>query len=82
MTNDKKLLDRITVDPRIMAGKPIIRGQRISVEQILLALGGGVSEQELLAEYPELEIEDIYAALLYAGELVKEERVFTVGIQK
>ena len=60
-------------------GKPIIRGLRISVDQILKALAGGVTVQELLADYPELEKEDIQAALLYAADLVNEERVFAVS---
>ena len=53
-------------------GKPIIRGLRISVDQILKALAGGVAVQELLADYPDLENEDIQAALLYAADLVNE----------
>jgi len=54
MLNAEKLLSRITINPKIMLGKPTIRGMRITVEQILRALSGGVSEQELLEEYPEL----------------------------
>jgi uncharacterized protein (DUF433 family) len=56
--------DRITVDPDIMVGKPIIRGMRITVEQILKALAGGLAPADLLEDYPELEEEDIKAALL------------------
>ena len=52
---------------------------RISVEQILKALAAGVTAKELLQDYPELEEEDIKAALLYASQLVEEERVFSVG---
>jgi uncharacterized protein (DUF433 family) len=55
------LLSRITINPKIMVGKPTIRGMRITVEQILRALSAGVSEQELLEEYPELEREDFQA---------------------
>lgn len=55
MPQKDHLLSRITIDPKIMVGKPTIRGLRISVEQILRALSGGVSEDELLEEYPELE---------------------------
>jgi uncharacterized protein (DUF433 family) len=61
MLNAEDLLSRITINPRIMVGKPTIRGMRITVEQILRALSGGVSEQELLEEYPELEKEDFQA---------------------
>ena len=58
-------LFRITVNPNVMVGKPTIRGLRITVEQILKALAGGV-----LDDYPELEKEDIQASLIYASELL------------
>ena len=77
--NDQNLLARITVNPKVMVGKPTIRGLRITVEQILKALAGGVTSQELLEDYPELEPEDIQAVLLYAAELVSEEQIFEVG---
>ena len=80
MSNTEDFLSRITVNPRIMVGKPIIRGMRITVEQILRALSGGVSEQELLEEYPELEREDFQAVFAYVTGLVEEERVFAVGV--
>jgi len=72
------LLKRITVDPNIMVGKPVIRGLRITVEQILKALAGGINQEDLLVDYPELEREDIHAVLLYAAERVEEEHVFLV----
>jgi uncharacterized protein (DUF433 family) len=78
MDSEGDLLSRITVDPEVMVGKPVIRGLRITLEQILKALAGGVSEAEVLEEYPELEPQDIKAALLYATELVSEERVFPI----
>jgi uncharacterized protein (DUF433 family) len=74
----EKLLNRITVDPGILVGKPTIRGMRISVEQILDALAAGVSEQELLEDYPVLEPDDIRAALLYARDIVASERVYPI----
>jgi uncharacterized protein (DUF433 family) len=80
MAGKEEFLARITVNSRVMVGKPTIRGLRITLEQILRALAHGVSEEELLKEYPELEIEDIRAALLYASELVSEEQVFAVGV--
>ena len=61
------LLKRVTLAPAILAGKPTLRGLRISVAQIVTALAHGVSEKELLKDYPELELEDVRAALLYAG---------------
>ncbi len=82
MMNAKELHSRITVNPKIMVGKPAIRGLRITVEQILRALSAGVSEQELLQEYPELEKEDFQAIYLYATELVEEEQVLPVGDQE
>ena len=69
---------RITLDPRILVGKPTIRGLRISVEQILKALANGVTVEDLLKDYPELESADIQAALAYAAELVAEEKAFAV----
>ncbi len=72
------LLERITVDPNIMVGKPVIRGLRITVEQILKALANGVTPEDLLEDYPELEQEDIQAALLYAAERVEEDHVYLV----
>ncbi len=79
MTNEN-LLDRITTNPDVMVGKPTIRGLRITVEQILKALANGVKTSDLLEDYPELEPEDIQAALLYASELVSEEQVYKVSI--
>lgn len=70
----QNLLNRITVNPKVLLGKPVIRGLRISVDQILKALAGGVTAEELLQEYPELEKEDIQAALLYAADLVNISR--------
>jgi len=78
MLNMEELLLRITLNSKVMLGKPTIRGMRITVEQILRALAGGVSEQELLQEYPELEKEDFQAVFAYAAYLVDEEQVFPV----
>jgi len=69
MGDTEKLLSRITINPEIMVGKPTIRGMRITVEQILRALSGGVSEQELIEEYSELEREDFKAVFFYATQL-------------
>jgi uncharacterized protein (DUF433 family) len=78
--NAENLLSRITIDPKIMVGKPTIRGMRITVEQILRALAGGVTANELLQDYPELEQEDFQAVFAYALNLVDEEQVFPVEI--
>jgi uncharacterized protein (DUF433 family) len=78
--NEKELLYRITINPEIMVGKPTIRGLRITVDQILKALAAGINTNELLEDYPELEKEDIEAALLYAAELVEEEKIYKIGV--
>lgn len=70
---NENLLERITVNPEVMVGKPTIRGLRITVEHILKALAAGMTVEEILDDYPELEKEDIQAVLLYASELVNEE---------
>lgn len=76
MSDTDNLMSRITINPDIMVGKPIIRGMRITVEQILRALAGGISENELMEEYPELEKEDFQAIYNYVANLVEEEQVF------
>lgn len=58
---------RISINPGILAGKPTIRGMRISVEQILKALANGVSASNLLVDFPDLEMEDLRACLVYAA---------------
>ncbi|MEQ8222684.1 MAG: DUF433 domain-containing protein [Candidatus Eremiobacterota bacterium] len=63
-----------------MVGKPVIRGMRITVEQILKALGKGVTVEELFEDYPELETDDIKAVFLYAAKLVSEEKIFEVTV--
>jgi len=77
-TPPESLLHRITVNPEILTGKPIIRGMRISVEQIIKALSLGMTHQEILAEFPILEEEDIRAALLYAYEAVAVEKIYPI----
>ena len=60
---------RITLNPAVLAGKPTVRGLRISVEHVLRALSSGVPESELLADYPDLEPEDLRACMAYAADL-------------
>ncbi len=72
----QNLYDRITINPKVLLGKPTIRGLRISVEQILNALAAGVPAEDLLQDYPELEPEDIRAALAYAASIITDERVY------
>jgi uncharacterized protein (DUF433 family) len=68
--------NRITVNPKILAGKPIIKGTRISVELILDLLANGWTTEQILENYPQLKREDITAVLKYATEILKEERVY------
>jgi uncharacterized protein (DUF433 family) len=66
--SDNELIQRIVVNPKIMVGKPVIRGTRLTVELILNRLGHGASSEDLLQEYPGLTTEDIQASLLFASE--------------
>jgi uncharacterized protein (DUF433 family) len=75
MMNEQQLLERITVNPKIFGGKPIIRGRRLAVEQVLGMLAAGDTIETLLEGYPWLEQEDIQACLVYARRLVGHERV-------
>jgi len=63
---DEKLIDRIVLNPKVMAGKPVIRGTRLTVDFILNLLAHGSTEEEILTEYPEINIEDIQACFLFA----------------
>lgn len=73
--NAEELLKRITANPQIYGGKPIIRGRRMAVEHILGMLAAGDSPDDLVAAYDWLEREDIQACLLYAARIVGRERV-------
>ncbi len=73
------LNSRITLDPKIMVGKPIIRGTRISVDMIVRMIAQGIGESEILAEYPRLMHDDIRAALVYAAEVLSDEDVFPIA---
>lgn len=68
--------ERIVIDPAILAGKPIVRGTRLSVEFIIGLLADGWSEAEIVAEYPGLSPEDIRACLAYARDVLQSEKVF------
>jgi uncharacterized protein (DUF433 family) len=73
-------LGRISIDPRIMVGKPVIRGTRIPVELIVRMLAQGIPENDILEEYPRLELEDIRAALAYAAHVLAHEDVFPLAV--
>ena len=65
-------IDRITVDPAIMVGKPIIKGTRVTVEHILALLMQGMSVDEILVEYPHLVKDDIFACLAFARAALQQ----------
>ena len=72
-------LDRITSDPEVCHGKPVIRGLRYPVADILQLLAGGMSADEVLADYPDLERDDVLAALEYGALAVGNRRIPLAG---
>ncbi len=67
---------RIEVNPKVLVGKPVVKGTRISVELVLEMIAAGVPEAEILENYPGLSSEDLRACVAYAAELVASERVY------
>lgn len=78
--NDHNLLARITSNPGIFGGKPIVRGMRISVELVLSLLAQGVSNDEILSDYPSLTREDIHACLAYARAVIANDTLDAVKV--
>jgi len=76
LQTEEKLLNRIVVNPKVMTGKPVIKGTRIPVEQILKLLAQGLSSDDILKDYPHLKKDDIMAALLYAAKIMGREEVY------
>jgi uncharacterized protein (DUF433 family) len=73
---DTLVQDRIVLDPAILAGKPVIRGSRISVEFVIGLLADGWNETEIVDNYPGIGHDDILACLAYARDMLRDERVF------
>jgi uncharacterized protein (DUF433 family) len=71
---------RISIDASVLVGKPIIKGTRISVEFIVDLLGSGWSQEEILENYEQLTRSDVLAALSYAAERLKDERVYPLSV--
>lgn len=67
--------DRITVDPKVMFGKPVIKGTRVTVELILRKIAAGMMEEQILAHHPHLTAEDIRAAAAYAADQMAHEDI-------
>ena len=79
--DENKLLERITVNPKIFDGKPIIRGRRLAVEHVLGMLAAGDAPETILDGYPWLKTKDIQACLVYAHRLVGREGIGLLSIQ-
>ena len=72
--------DRIILDPKVLSGKPVVRGTRISVEFVVNLLANGWSEQQIHDSYPNLTTPDIRACLAYAAEVLQAEKVFPLEL--
>jgi len=68
--------DRITIDPQVLVGKPVVKGTRVAVELIVDLLAAGWTQEQILDSYPTLQAEDVRACLAYASELLHNERVY------
>ena len=79
--NDQALLERITLSPKIMMGKPVIKGTRLTVELILNLLAHGATAAEILDEYNGLTPEDIQACLLFAGESLSRSEFMPLVVE-
>ena len=75
---DEPLLKRVTFNPEIFGGKPIIRGMRVSVELILSLLAQGETPESILADYPDLDLDDIRACLAYAHAVIANDSLDAV----
>ncbi len=75
---DKALLERITLNPEVCKGKPTIRNMRFTVSQMLELLAGGMSQEEILEDYPYIEVDDIHACLLYAAQIANAKEIAPV----
>ncbi len=72
-------LERITIDPNIMHGKPAIRNMRFTVAQMLELIAGGMSFQDILEDYPYIELEDIQACLEYAVRIAGSKQILAIS---
>ena len=81
LEREEKLLKRIVVNPKVMVGKPVIKGTRIPVDAIIKRLAGGMSLREILEEYPNLKKEDVRAALEYAARVLAGEEVVPIVVE-
>lgn len=75
----KRYKNRIEINPKVMVGKPVIKGTRITVELILRQLSQGITTKEILENHPHLTRDDIYAAIEYAAEALGKERTYALA---
>jgi len=78
---DQQLLERIVIDPKVMVGKPVIRGTRLTVEYILNLLAHGATVREILGEYEGLTQEDIRACLLFATKSLESTTFMPLAVE-
>jgi uncharacterized protein (DUF433 family) len=69
---EKELLGRITVDPKVMVGKPVIKGTRLTVQHVLGLLAKGMTVEDVVQEHPNLKREDIFACLMFARDMLAD----------
>ena len=81
MKTEEELSERIVVDPKVMVGKPVIRGTRVTVELVLTLLAQGLSVEKILRDYPHLTRDDIAAVLFYAAKVTGREEVYPVTVE-
>ena len=74
------LEDRIVLNPEVLAGKPVIRGTRLAVEFIIDLLAQGWTYEDIVQNYPGIDIEDIHACLQYASDVLHAEKLYPVGV--
>jgi len=80
--NDQALLERITVNPKVMVGKPVIKGTRLTVECILNLLAHGATVAEIIGEYKGLTQEDIQACILFATKSLEDTTFMPLAVEK
>jgi uncharacterized protein (DUF433 family) len=78
---DQQLLERISLDPKVMVGKPVIKGTRLTVEYILNLLAHGATDVDIMAEYDGLTREDIRACLLFATRSLEDTAFMSLAVE-
>lgn len=77
---DETLLKRIEMNPKVLVGKPVIKGTRVPVELIVRMMAQGIAENDILEEYPRLQVEDIRAALSYAAWSLEHQDILPLAV--